>query len=263
MTLFKGLGDSYVRTTDLAGGASAQKLYPYPVYEFSFDQTATTEDAEAYRGGIRQAEETVEIKVESLLKLKTQISNWAMLGLSLGQLERTLTNFTIPSIKRVTVPVGGIINDTSITVANGESIIASIERYGPWGQVGPLTRTVAASPPVRTVKVDTTAKTLNFNAAQVGAPIMYVLDRPILSANVYGGAGTLAKISELEFYGDIYDNSTDEANGGKIWFPRIQRNARPSLSFDGKLATLEMEYKCLVPTGFPEPYMTIDAHSIT
>lgn len=262
MTLFKGLGDSYIRTTDLVGGASAQKLYPYPVYEFSFDQKATTEDAEAYRGGIRQAEETVEVKVESILKLKTQISNWALLGLSLGQLERTITSFTLPSIKRTTVPIGGVITDLAVTVANADSVIVAIERFGPWGQVGPLTRTSTTTPPVRTVKVDGAAGTLTFNASQIGAPIMYLSNRLIASANVYGGAGALAKVSELEFYGDLFDNSTAEADGGKIWFPRIQRNSRPTISFNGKLAELDMEYKCLVPTGFSEPYMLIDGHSI-
>ncbi len=263
MTLFKGLGDSYIRTTDLSGGASAQKLYPYPVYEFSFDQKATTEEAEAYRAGIRQTEETVEVKVESILKLKTQISNWSMLGLSLGQLERTITSFAMPGIKRTTVPVGGVITDAAITAANVDSVIVAIERFGPWGQVGPLTRTATASPPIRTVKADGTAGTLTFNAAQVGAPIMYIVDRTIASASVYGGAGVLPKVAELEFYGDLYDNSTTESDGGKIWFPRIQRNSRPTISFNGKLAELEMEYKCLVPSGFSEPYMLIDGHSIT
>lgn len=263
MTLFKGLGDAAVRTTDLAGGISAQKLFPYPVYEFSFEQKATSEDAEAYRAGVRVAEETIETKVESILKLKTQISNWSMLGLSLGQLERTLTNFTLPTIKRTTVPAGGVVADAMITATSADSVLAAIERYGAWGQTGPLTRTTLAAVPVRGVKVDGAAGTLTFNAAQVGAPIMYVVDRPVTAANVYGGPGTLAKIGELEFHGAIFDNSNAEADGGLILLPRIQRNTRPTISFSGKLVELETEYKCLIPSGWNEPFMLVDGHTVT
>jgi hypothetical protein len=260
MTLFKGLGDAYVRTTDLAGGPSAQKLFPYPVYDFEFSQKAGFEDAEAYRGGIRVFEETVESKVESVLKLKTQIANWQLLGLSMGLLERTLTNFTLPKIKRAIVPADGIINDIAITADNLAGVLVSIERQGAWGQAGSLTRSTAA-PAVRGVKVE--AGKITCNAAQAGAPIMYVLDTPIASANVYGGAGNLPKLGELEFYGDVFDNSSDDMNGGKIWIPRLQRHSRPTINFNGKLIELETEYRCLLPSGWTEPFFITDGHSIT
>jgi hypothetical protein len=261
MTLFKGLGDACVRTTDLAGGPSAQRLFPYPAYDFEFSQKASFEDAEAYRGGIRVVEETIENKVESILKLKTQIANWHLLGLSMGLLERTLTNFTLPKVKRAIVPADGVINDAAITTENLAGVLVSIERQGAWGQAGSLHRSNATTPPVRGVKV--AAGTITCNVAQAGAPIMYVLDTPIASANVYGGAGNLPKLGELEFYGDVFDNSADDANGGKIWIPRLQRHSRPTLSFNGKLIELETEYRCLLPSGWTEPFFLVDGHSVT
>jgi hypothetical protein len=260
MTICKGLGDCGVATTDLAGGPSAQVLFPYPAYEFDFAQDSTTEDAEAYRAGVRVTEESVETKVTSTLKLKTQISNWQLLGLGMGQLKRTLTNFTMPKVKRATVPAGGVINDAALVAGNVGSVIVAIERYGAWGQAGPLVRSVTA-PPVLGVQV--AAGALTFNAAQIGAPIMYLYDQPIAAANAYGGAGTLARYGELQFVGEVYDNSSVGIDGGRIWFPRMTRRTRPSLTFSGGIPELEIEMTLLTPTGWEEPFLMIDGHSVT
>lgn len=259
MTALKGLGDCVARTTDLVGGPQAQGLFPYPNYEFEFAQEADVQELLAYRAGKRQIEESYESSLKTTLKLKTQISNWQMLGLSLGQFERTFTGFVLPTIKRTTVPANGIVADADIVAGNLNSVTVAIESYGAWGQAGRITRS-AAAPTAGQVQV--TAGTLTFNAAQAGAPIMYVCDKTYTAAKAYGGAGTLSTINTLEFFGQLYDTSAQEAAGGTIWIPKIQRSARPTLTFNGGIVEIETSWNCLSVPGWAEPYMIVDGHSL-
>jgi hypothetical protein len=260
MTILKGLGDCGIATTDLSGGPSAQVLYPYPAYEFEFAQEVDSADAEAYRAGKRVTEETLENKVTSTLKLKTQIANWQLFGLGFGMLQRTITSLVMPKIKRTTVPAGGVISDAAIVTGNLSSVLASIERYGSWGQTGPLAR--ASSAPTAG-QVQVAAGTLTFHASAVGAPIMYLYDETIASVKAYGGSGTLSTYGELQFVGEVYDNTSNPDLGGRIWFPRCSRKTRPSLTYSGDIPELEIELSVLSPTGWPEPFLMIDGHSIT
>jgi hypothetical protein len=260
MTILRGLGDCGVATTDLSGGPSAQVLYPYPAFEFEFGQEVESEDAEAYRGGKLTTEETLETKVTSTLKLITKIANWQLFGLGFGQLQRTLTSLVMPKLKRTTVPSGGVVSDAALVSGNIGSVIVAIERYGSWGQAGPFAR-ASSAPTAGQVQVATGSMT--FHTSAVGAPIMYLYDETIASVKAYGGAGTLASYGELQFVGEVYDNTANPEQGGRIWFPRCSRKTRPTLGYAGEAPQLEIELSVLNPTGWPEPFLMIDGHSIT
>lgn len=261
MAIFKGLGDCGLATTDLAGGPSAQKLYPFPAFTFDYSAESETADVREYRGGIRVKAESIEQDFTPTLTLTTQISNWHQMGLALNQLKKSVTNFTLPRIVRGVVPTGGVITDAQIVAGNLASVLVAIERYGSWGQAGALNRSSTAPGPMA---VQVAAGTLTFNAAQAGAPIMYMVDQTLASADVYGGPGATAYLAEMEFYGDIYDSSAVGAEGGKIWFPRIKRtNRNVQIGFSGDLIELSTEWDCLYPSNWSEPYALVDGHSIS
>jgi hypothetical protein len=259
--LFRGLGDTFVRTKELSGGDTAQHLIPYPVFDFEFAQDAPTEDALAYVTGVRQPVETLETTVTSTLKLSTQLSNWKLLGLALNEVQRALTSFTIPKKKSVTVPATPFeVTDSDITTGTAASVLASITDFGAWGQTGPLTP-VAIAPSAGEVQVDGTNGKLIFHSSAEGAPVDYIVNQAVATANAYGGPGSLTRIGKLEFQGTILDTAT-ASDGGNIWIPILQRRSRPTLSFTGGVPTLEINYTCLTPDGWEEPYRIVDNNSI-
>lgn len=261
MTAYKGLGNTFLRSVELAGGPSAQNLFPFPTYEFEYTQESDDVKLSAYRAGKRVTEETFESSVTSTLKLKTQISNWHLFGLSQGQFEKTFTGFTLPTAKRAVVPAGGVINDPDIVAGNLASVVVAVEAWGAgWGQARALTR-VSAAPTAG--QVQAAAGSLTFNAAQAGAPIMYTVDKTYATGNGYGGPGSITKIGALEFHGEIVDTSGQGQDGGKIIFPKIQRTGnKPAITFAGDALELETEYECLTPAGWEEPHWVLDGHSL-
>lgn len=258
-----GFGDAGIRSTSIAGGPANQKLFRYPIFSFDLDQESKNEEVLAYNAGIHQVEDILDGATTTTLKLSTEVVNWGAMGLAQNQLERTLTNFSLPKVKRATVPLTAPyeIVDLDLTAAATAKTLVSIDRYGAWGQTGTLT-IAAAAPIVRQVRIDAAATKLVFNAAQAGAPVTYILDQIVPAANVYGGPGQSAQIGEMEFYGTIYDNSNDPSKGQAIWIPRIKRFTAPKLNFGGGKAKIETEFRCLSVPGWTNPFMQVDLHSI-
>ncbi len=264
MTIATGLGETSLRTKDIAGGPTAQNLFPYPTFKFELAQDAGIEEALAYKAGKHQSEEIFESTLKTTLKLSTEIPNWQMIGLSLGQIKRTFTSFTFPVAKRATVPVTGPfeIVDTDLTATASAKTVVAIARQGSWGQAGALTRVATAPAASGEVQVLSAGTKLVFHSSQAGASIVYVIDKTVPTVDAYGGPGQLAKVGELEFFGEVYDNSSD-GKGGVIWIPRIQRETRPTIDFSGGKVTLETEFRCLTVDGWDEPFTWLDGKSFT
>jgi hypothetical protein len=258
-----GFGDAGVRSTSIAGGPGNQKLFRYPIFSFDLDQSSKNEEVLAYNAGIHQVEDILDGSTTTTLKLSTEVVNWGMMGLAQNQIERTLTNFSLPRLKRATVPLTAPyeIVDTDLTAANTAKTLVSVDRFGTWGQTETLTLS-ATAPAARSVQINTAGTKLVFNAAQAGAPVTYITDQIIPAANVYGGPGQSAAIGEMEFCGTIYDNSNDPSKGQYIWIPRIKRFTAPKLNFAGGKAKLETEFRCLSVPGWTNPFMMLDLHSI-
>jgi hypothetical protein len=255
MAIAIGLGNTGIRTTDIAGGPTNQKLLDYPTFNFTLEQESQEQEALRYVAGKHQVEEAFESSVTTTLTLSTEIPNWPTIGFALGQLERTLTSFTVPTAKQANVPTGTTeISDPAITATSAAKALACVQRKGTWGEAGPLTTVTTAPASASEVQFDTTNNKMVFHSSLAGAPILYVLDVAIASAEGYGGPGTLAKLGEMEFFGEVYTNSSTGSDGGIIWIPRIQRSARPSIAFTGDKVTLENQFKCLAVSGWEEPY---------
>jgi hypothetical protein len=263
MAIERGLGICGLRTTTIAGGPTKQKGFPYYVFDFETSEDLKTEQAMGYVGGSHQVLEVIEGTSTQKLKLSTEFSSWAMTGLTLGLIERTLTSFSLPIAKQGTVPKTApyTITDAEIIAGNAGSVVASIIDYGPWGQSGALNVAATAGTPAAK-EFGAAAGTLTFNAAQAGAPIWYMIDRLIPSANVYGGPGQLPRLGELEFSGQLYDTSGAGALGGQFWAPRIKRASGPKSTYNGGKLKFETEFYMLAVPGWELPYMKIDGHSV-
>lgn len=263
MAIKRGVGITGLRTTSIAGGPSKQKGFPYYVFDFEMTEDLKTEQALGYIGGSHQVLEVLEGTSVQKFKLSTEFVNWAMSGLAYDLIQRTITNFSLPIAKQATVPKGAgpyEILDPEITAGNKDSVVVSIIDYGPsWGQAGPL-NAVATAPAALEVQV--TAGKITFNGAQQGAPIGYMIDRLIPSANAYGGPGQLPRIGEMELTVQLYDSSGQSGNGGQFWAPRVKRASGPKSQYSGGKLKIETEFYMLAVPGWERPYLEIDGHSL-
>jgi hypothetical protein len=254
MTLKRGLADVGLVTTNQPGTNTTQflnqTLFAYPCLDMEYTRKGTAEDAMAYRAGRHVIEETIESKTEYSIKLKTQITNWAMTGLARGQIQRTLSDITVPVVRRAKIPATGIVADTLITA--NLPVLATIESYGSWGQAGPI--------PVASVVA--ASGTLTFPTTLAGATITYMFDRTMATARAYGGAGTLKTMDEFQLIAYVKDN-TGVGEDGFIWIPQMKRKTLDvTLQFTGKLVEYEIEFTPTIPAGWEEPDMEVDGHSI-
>lgn len=263
MTSFKGFGNSGVSTLELVGGLTAQHFYRYPMLSFELtEEVGDPTELRAFSAGELKTEEIIKGSTTTTIKLSTEIINWSMLGVSLGEVEKTLANFTLPIVKRGTVPEVAPfeINDAELVAGNIGSVLVGIEAYGSWGQTGPVPRSTVA-PTARQVLV--AAGKLTFNAAQAGAPVSYVINKTYTSAKAYGGPGATTSLGRLQFFGEIYDTSATSKDGALIWVPRMESISAPTLAFSDGTPTLETTFQCLnISTFLGRPYAILDAHSL-
>jgi hypothetical protein len=256
MTLKKGLGYGALSTTDLSGTNPIaflnQKLFDVPILDFEYERKAKIEYAKAYVAGKHTNIESLESEVEYTLKLKTQISNWAMTGLSQGQFQKTFTSFTVPKIHKAKVNGLGVAIVPDVIPAT--AVICSVSSFGAWGQAGAV--------PQADVTVGTGQVT--FPTTYAGATVMFFFDRSIASAKGYGGPGATSKIGNMQFMGELYDNTSTNAGDSFIYIPELQlKNESAKLAFTGKAVEYEFDLLPIVPAGWEEPIMIIDGHSIT
>ncbi|MEX0271397.1 hypothetical protein AB3R30_19840 [Leptolyngbyaceae cyanobacterium UHCC 1019] len=260
--MLSGLGDIYIKTTGLAGGATAQKMIPLFLFQFEFSQEAESKEAQGFVGGRLVTKSTAEASVSSTVKLTTQFTDWQQLGLVLDQFPRVLTNEKLVVLKTATVPSVAPyeIVDAAITVANTNDIFANIAGAGVWGQPKPLPRAATpATPATGQVGVDTTGTKLVFNVAQAGAPVTYTVPVTLTSVEAYGGSGTLSKIGNLEFNGIIY--SPEASQGIPISFPLLQRKTRPTMTISNDVPEFEIEFGAIPPVGWDEPYKILNRNT--
>lgn len=257
--MFRGLGDTFIETTDLEGGAIAQAMQELFLFEFSYTSEATTINALAYQGGVRRVKSSAEGEVTDSLILRLQYNDWASLGFATDEFPKTATNVTLPTLKYDTVPAAAPyeIADPDITEANDAYIKAFVNEAGFWGQAGSLTRAAdPAAPGVGEVGVDTTNNKLVFNEAQKSAPITRTTPVTHSTIQAYGGPGTAVKYGDVAFRGQVY--STEQTEQWPIYFPKLARNGRPNLAFAGDVPVLEIPFIAVTPSGWDKPYQILN-----
>ena len=256
MALTLGLGNVALKTNDLIGLETNpilnQKIIPYPCLDLEYDTKETTSSAQVYRAGTQTDEETYRGKTENSLKLKTQISNWAMTGLGFNEIQKVLSSFTVPAARRVKVPANGIILDS--TILAGAIVFAATEQFGAWGQPGPIAMS----------SLTVAAGSVTLPIMFAGSTVTLLFNRVMTSAKAYGGPGSTVKYGEFELIAYVYDNIPDGKDGDTlIYLPSITRkNSDTKISFTGKLIEYETEWVPAIPPGWSKPHAYIDGHSI-
>jgi hypothetical protein len=254
MTLRRGLTGLDFATTNKTGSNANpflnQNVFPFPCLDFEYERKSKTEDAMAYRSGRHVIEETIETQTDYTVKVKTQITNWHLTGLTRGQIERTLSGITIPQTKRAKVNAAGKILDSMITA--NMPIIASIEAYGPWGQAGAIP----------TASIAVAAGEIQLPTTLANATVTYMFDRTMTTAKGYGGPGSLTLMDKFQCVAYVKDNSGG-IQDSLIWIPQMYRKSLDvALKFTGKLIEYEMEFVPQIPAGWEEPDLEIDGQSI-
>lgn len=255
MTLQVGMGIGALGTTDLAGlNANTvlnQKLFQTPILEFDYERKAKVEFAKAYVAGKHTNIESLEAEVEYSLKIKTQISNWAMTGLSQGQFQKTFTTFTVPKVHKAKVNGAGVAIVPGVIAAT--LVIASLDSFGPWGQAGAIPQ----------IDLTPGAGQVAFPVSYAGATVTFFFDRSIASAKGYGGPGASSKIGQMQFIGELYNNTPTKAGDSFIWIPQVSlKNESAKLSFTGKTVEYEFDLLPTIPAGWDEPILIVDGTSI-
>lgn len=261
--MLRGLGDTFIETTGLPGGLTGQALQELFIYEFDFTSEATAIEALAYQAGARKVKASAEGEVTDSLTLRLQYNDWASLGFALDAFPKSATNVVVPTLKFDTVPVSGAfeITDTAVTAASDVYLKVFVNQQGTWGQAGNLERAAtAATPGVGEVGVDTTNNKLIFNSAQAGAPISYTVPVTYAAIESFGGAGAATKYGDISFRGKVY--STEQSAQWPIYFPKLQRNGRPSIAFAGDVPILEIPFIAVTPSGWEQPYQILNPDTV-
>ena len=255
MTLSIGMGIGALGTTDLTGTSANvflnQKTIPVPIMDFEYERKAKIEYAKAYVAGKHTNIESLEAEVEYSLKIKTQISNWAMTGLSQGLFQKTFTAFTVPKVHKAKVNGLGVAIVPGVIAAT--LVIASLDAFGPWGQAGAIPQ----------IDVTPGAGQVAFPVSYAGATVTFFFDRSIASAKGYGGPGASSKIGQMQFIGELYNNTPTKAGDSFIWIPQVSlKNESAKLSFTGKIVEYEFDLLPTIPAGWDEPILLVDGQSI-
>lgn len=104
---------------------------------------------------------------------------------------------------------------------------------------------------------------VTFPTSYAGATVTFFFDRSIASAKGYGGPGSTSKIGEMQFIGELFDNTSTNAGDSFIWMPQVQlKNESAKLQFTGKTVEYEFDLLPTIPAGWEEPVLMIDGHSI-
>lgn len=258
--MYKGIGDAFAKTNQLAGGATAQRGIFLALYSFSLTQESETIEALAFNSlGVQTTKASAEKSRTTTLTLETQFVDWQQLGFYLGEFPKDVASATMPVVTYATVPSTGPyeIADASVTAGNTNHIFVSIVEAGTWGQPGHLPRaTTPATPAAREVGVDTTNNKLIFNSAQAGAKIAYTTPVTYTNKQGYGGSGSTTQYGEISFYGKLFN--VPGTNGHFIYIPSATIQSSPSIEMSGDVPTLSAEFRCNTPSGWAQPWQILN-----
>lgn len=256
-----GVGDCGLRTRAISGGATAQIVFPGNVLNFAYSEEVDESFARRQERGRLTDRVALGGTTTRRLTLSQEIADFATYGLFYNKQQKTFTNVTMPVYKEVDVPVGGgTIADADLVTGNIGAVVASYV-FNAQARTGKLTP--GSSAPSAAGSFQVAAGALTFHAGDGGSTIGYFVDKTYATARGYGGPGSSNPIGELEFVGKVYDL----ASGGTsslIWFPKIERLKTINVEFSGEGAvTIEHEFNVLVPSGWTDAFIEVDARTTT
>jgi hypothetical protein len=244
--MFYGIGDMWAETNAAPSDIAENVMLPLQLFDFEFTQDATSIEAKAQKNGIKKVIASAIGEITGTVKLSTQFGNWSHLEFFLDQFSNTESSVAIPVLKSGTVPSSSAyeVSDAGITTGTASGIYVYV--YDDQDS-GYRTKAGTSSPDPGEVYVDTTNNKLVFNAADAGKTISYTLPVTHTSGKSLGGAIN-DQYGALSFYGTIYGPEWT------IYFPNLTRKTMPSITLNGDVASLEVEFTANLVPGYDAPY---------
>lgn len=249
----RGIGDCYLATTALTGGATAQKLYPNPFFTYTYGAESTAIEAQGFVSGRQQTVGSALGSVTHNLTLETQYVRRPDRALVMGHTAKDFSGIQFPVRVDATVPLAAPfeIADVEITAANRNYILVYDDDIGP---LVPTADATTAPASVEEVQINTASGMLVFHEDAAGHPISYT--RPYAFAGKgYGGQGSAQSLGELVFRAKTYDFGDEE---GLIEFPKLSLTNVVEQPITGDVPTYSLEFLAAVPAGWSHPYRFLE-----
>lgn len=247
--MLSGAG-SLIISSEMTGGQIRTSPLMMPLCIAGFDLTSDSQlqEAKCLIDGKKQITSAAITETTWSLKLQFEKLDFQVLGLALDEIAQdtaTVSNLPIVKTARVPAVTPFTISDTGITSGNASRVTA----YQATGKKTFLTK-VSATPAVG--EFTAAAGVLTFNAASAGQLISYTSFESYTSVPTIGVEATADSFGTLSFAGICYlDGGVDRFY---IEIPALSRVSTPNLTVTGDLATLEVEFRCSVPSGSRTPY---------
>lgn len=246
-----GVGNTVILAKDLdALALRGQKaLMPQCLASFELASDTTFGEAKCMKKGIMLTTASAITAETFTLNLTYQFNDWVNLQLLFGELASSESSVALPVAKAQEVPAGLTITDPDITAGTAASVcvtdVTNSELL--------LVTVDAGAPPAGTVNVDSTAGELEFNAAQSGITVEYVVDKTYTTIEAIGVADDVDFLTNLTFTG-LVASTPDGEEGYQIIVDRLERVSTPTITLSGDVAEISIEYRCIVLPGRRKPF---------
>lgn len=254
-----GAGSLYVATKDVDASTIRGENLILPGCFASFELSFDTNFVEAFCliDGKRKVTATGITEENASLSIEIEFANWTTLQFAFDEIAQESSSVVLPTFKSAVVDGSDEVVDADITAGTASSVL--VYRADPDPE---FLNVVGVAPTAdNEVQVDGAGGKLVFNAGQAGATVQYIVNRTATTINSIGEESAADNFGKLIFSGIIF--GTESTQGYRIIIPEIQRTTTPSLSITGDIATLSLEFRCLVPAGQRSPFKLYELDSET
>lgn len=249
-----GAGSLYVVSKDLGPTSLRGEniLHPLSIASFELAFEDNNIEAKALIDNKRQVVASAIAESIATLTLTYEYMDWQTLGLAFADELATesvdLDWTSLRSVRAVAdvpaTPTKAVVADSAIlgTEVVGTDIFVYISSQGSWGDRKYL----------EAADVTVAAGKLEIDKKYVGAVVQYTVKETYSSIETIGLETNYDTIGTLSFQGVVAGTEFDKGMG--IIIPKLTRISTPSLTVNGDLAEMSVEYRAEVPTGKRRPY---------
>lgn len=264
--MFYGAGSLYVCSKDLGSDTlrGENLLHPLSIASFELSFEDNNIEAKALIDGRRQVVASAITESIATLTLTYEYNDWQTLGLAFAdEVASVSTNIPWTSLRSKKAELGvkvtpgpefgdpeveepkAVIEDTGITgdEEKGEDVMVYISSQGTWGDRKYL----------KAEEFELVAGKIFLDPKYEGAIVQYTVPETYSTIETIGLESQYDQIGRLHFQGVIA--GTEAGRGGVgIIIPQLTRISTPSITVNGDLSEMTVEYRAEVPDGKRVPY---------
>lgn len=250
--MLTGAGSIALCSTELATNGSLRGedlIMPACIAEFELSADSNFAEAKCLTDGKLQVEVADILEENYTLTLSYEYMDWNTMQVAYNELAQVQGSVALPVVKTAVVPAGGVITDADITAASEPSVKA----YITIGKERIFANKVTSAPAAKNeVQVDGTAGALTFFGPDaIGAIVTYVVNKTYTNVESIG-VGAPNQLGRLQFSGLVY--GTEFSEPMLLVLKSISRISVPTLTINGDLATLQVEYRASIAPGSRSVY---------